>query len=66
MGKHDGLLILSNSLSRKTHDGLVHCLKVLKNAGLRTRTVVSELERTLSSLQNSGKLNCEACCSMQG
>ena len=41
-------------------------LKVLKNAGPWTETVVDELERTLSSLQNSGKLNCEACCSMQG
>ena len=40
--------------------------KVLKNAGPWTRTVVDELERTRSSLQNSGKLNCEAYCSMQG
>ena len=41
-------------------------LKVLRNAGPWTGTVVDELERTLSSLKDSGKLNCEVCCSMQG
>ena len=38
----------------------------LEGAGPWTKTVVDELKQTLSSLQDSGKLNCEAHGSMQG
>ena len=41
-------------------------LKALECAGPWTKTVVDELKQTLSSLQDSGKLNCEAWYSMQG
>ena len=40
-------------------------LKALEGAGPWTKTVVDELKQTLSSLQDSGKLNCEARGSMQ-
>ena len=41
-------------------------LKALKDAGPWTKKIVDELKQTLSSLQGSGKLNCEARGSMQG
>ena len=40
-------------------------LKALEGAGPWTKRVVDELKQTLSSLQDSGKLNCEARDSMQ-
>ena len=40
-------------------------LKALEGAGPWTKTVVDELKQTLSSLQDSGKLNCEARGSIQ-
>ena len=41
-------------------------LKALEGAGPWTKKIVDELKQTLSSLQGSGKLNCEARGSMQG